>query len=606
MEKNFNHNVVKLQKEINSISNGINKVRFKNHRTMSNIVEKLKNISKKIIIYHNISEEHKLNCNALKNGKKQNDVLFSYKKRTNSDKKHKSNHSVKYSLKGQEIQNCPIPGQPFTPNNYNNNIQKLIKSLKNNEDNDDDILLSENNVINRVSDDFKKLIFTEKINFNKKRKRTKNNKKNFSDNNAKIINNISDTDNKNKRNYNNNLNAIKTINNYCNPSHYYNKTNINNYLDNNMGQKTENNSFRFKILNNIRDEIEDIKFKDEVKNINQDNFINNNNKLYIQNETISSSIKNNNYNFPSNQKVNNIKEYLIKNSNYNEKAKRKNNIFLYKNKCNRKKNNKTKSTDMYYLDRKINNNYYDNKTFFKFCEDSDNNKKIININNDNRNKKYIINDHKTIKEIDFEDKKNSDDDYFNKDINNEILTKTKDNFIQEKNNHYNCKNKIYTKTISKIYLNKNSLIIKNLLKYKEKKNLDDLMNWIRYVKQYQTFVSTLMNVYNNCNYNYNNNNNNKNFYNNILSWIKETIEKKQRINIYENYCKNIINTNNLKNIEEFKFFMNKILNKNKQNKQFLQGMKKIFQDNFDPKIINVISEKNANDIYYKTNFLFNK
>lgn len=48
--------------------------------------------------------------------------------------------------------------------------------------------------------------------------------------------------------------------------------------------------------------------------------------------------------------------------------------------------------------------------------------------------------------------------------------------------------------------------------------------------------------------------------------------------------------------------MNKILNKNKKKIQFLQGMKKICQDNFVPKVIN---GNNTNDIYFKTNFVFN-
>ena len=213
MEKNFNHNVIKLQKEIYSISNGINTVRFKNHRTMSSIVEKLKQISKNKKISHNESEEHKCNCKIVKNDKNQNDVFFSYKKRAKSDKKHNKNHSVKYSLKRQEMLNSQIPAQPFTPTNYNNNILKIFKSLKNNENNDDDILLSEDNVKNHITDDFKKFIFPEKIDFNEKNKNIVN-KNNFSKNYAKNKINISDIEKKNKRHYNNNLNTIKKINNY--------------------------------------------------------------------------------------------------------------------------------------------------------------------------------------------------------------------------------------------------------------------------------------------------------------------------------------------------------------------------------------------------------
>ena len=591
MERNFNHNVVKLQKEIYSISNGINKVRFKNHRTMSNIVEKLKHISKNISISNNESEEHKCNFKVVKNGKKSKNTLFSYKKKEKSDKKH-NNQSTENILTNQEMQNYQIPTHTFTPSNYNKNILKLIKNLKNNENNDDDILLSETNVINHISDDFRKCILTEKINFSNKKQITVENKNDFSNNNNNK-NNLSGIDK--KMNYYNNLNTIKTINN---PSNYYNKTNNNFYSEIiNSGQIIENNSIRTKFLKNIRDEIEDINFTNNNKNIKKVNFLNNNN-LYIEKEINSSNLKHY-YKLSPNQKISNINEYLINNSKYNnEKTKQKKNIFLYKNQYNQKKN-KNRSSDINYFDRNINNNCHDNKTFFKFNNDFNNNNILNNIKNNN-NKKYIINNNKIIKVIDFESHKINDD-YFNKDINNGNINKKTNNFIQNKKNYYhrndNNKYKIYTQTKSKIYLNKNSLIIKNLLKYKEKKNLDDLINWIKYVKQYKNFVKTLKQLYNK----YNKNKNNENNYDIILSWIKKTIDKKKEIKIYESYCKNIININKLNNIEEFKFFMNQILNKNKKNKEFLKDMKKICQDNFVPKAINA---NNTNDIYCKNKFLF--
>ena len=53
--------------------------------------------------------------------------------------------------------------------------------------------------------------------------------------------------------------------------------------------------------------------------------------------------------------------------------------------------------------------------------------------------------------------------------------------------------------------------------------------------------------------------------------------------------------NNLDNIKEFKDFMDQILNKNRQNTEFLKDMKKIFLNNFIPKTVN---ENNFNDISY--------
>ena len=606
MEKNFNHNMVKLQKQINDLSYGINKVRYKNHRTMSNIVEKLKQISNNTSLSNNEKEEHKCSNKVLGNEKKLNDVLFSYKKRINNNKQNIQNLSVKNSFKKQEIKKTQNPIEPFNHKN-NNHIQKLTKTLKNNENNDDDILLSENNVINHISNNYKKYICTEEMNLNNKKNKTATKKSEFNNNNGatNLSNNMSDDG------YN--INKNDNINNYFNPTSYNNKSFKNNYTDNiNTGQKLENNSIRFKLLKNIKDEIEDINFKNDIKNSNNINAFNiNKNKLYIVNEINSSNRNKTYHDFLPNKKrsnsINNKNNNLNKDNNFinnidDKKNQIKKNNFLEKNLYNRTINYKTKLSDINHLDRNINNNKYDNKTYFEYNKEPQINHKLITLDNIKNNKKYIINNKTIINDINYNNYKN-DDNFFNKDINNEILNNKINTFIQEKNNNNiknNYKNKIYTQTKSKNYLNKNKLIIKQILKLKEKNDLDELINWIKKVKEYHNFVNTIKNLYNI--YNINNYNNN-NIYDILLSWINETIKKNQNIKIYESYCKNIINNNKLNNIDEFKFFMNQVLNKNKKNTKFLKGMKKICQDNFVPK---VIKGNNINDIYYENDFLYNE
>ena len=139
-------------------------------------------------------------------------------------------------------------------------------------------------------------------------------------------------------------------------------------------------------------------------------------------------------------------------------------------------------------------------------------------------------------------------------------------------------------------INKEQLfILKKYLILKGFSNLEELINWIKRVKQYKNFVDKIKNIYSL--YNNNTNVDNDGCYNDIIFWINQNNNKNKE---YEIYCKEIMKINNLKDVKEFKIFMNQILNKNKKNIQFLQGMKKIFQNNFIPKIVN---GKNYNDNY---------
>ena len=168
--KNFNHNVIKLQKEINNISYNINKVRYKNHRTMSNIVEELKKLS---------------NNQSLSNDQNETDNKIKIKHNINNDKLLISKNRLlmnnnKYNIeknivKLEENKNNKYINNVQYFNNKNNpiNIQKFSKILKNNENNDDDILLTQNDLNSKknILNNLKQYILVSKYNSNNKKKK---------------------------------------------------------------------------------------------------------------------------------------------------------------------------------------------------------------------------------------------------------------------------------------------------------------------------------------------------------------------------------------------------------------------------------------------------
>ena len=136
------------------------------------------------------------------------------------------------------------------------------------------------------------------------------------------------------------------------------------------------------------------------------------------------------------------------------------------------------------------------------------------------------------------------------------MNKEKNNFEIINNKGQNPTNNIK----SEEDINKYNKLINNLLKLKGFNNIDQLISWIKNIKQYKDFIDDLQKVfliYNENNYKYNN-------YSNIISWIEEIINKPNR-NIYEQYFQEIMKKNDLKDISEFKNFMNKNLNINKKN-----------------------------------------
>ena len=294
---------------------------------------------------------------------------------------------------------------------------------------------------------------------------------------------------------------------------------------------------------------------------------------------------------------NNLNDYITGKMKRNKK-----NEELLKNYyLTNKNNNKEIASKKDPLKININKNSH-NQTYFYYKEKSQtNNENVDDYNKENNN--YILNDNNAMLYKNNSKDKNIDI-HYNKTINNDILNKI--NLLNNDKRNIEVINENRKKNNSKNQKDKNlkeiELFIQNFLQLKGFSCLEELINWIIKVKQYKNFITKIKNIYLSSNYN---NNIDKNvYYNDILSWINQNnININNNNKMYGDYCKEIMKNNNLTNIEEFKEFTNQILNKNKQNSEFLKEMKEIFLHNFVPKTIN---GKNYKEIPYNNNIFLNE
>jgi hypothetical protein len=294
---------------------------------------------------------------------------------------------------------------------------------------------------------------------------------------------------------------------------------------------------------------------------------------------------------------NNLNDYITGKMKRNKK-----NEELLKNYyLTNKNNNKEIASKKDPLKININKNSH-NQTYFYYKEKSQtNNENVDDYNKENNN--YILNDNNAMLYKNNSKDKNIDI-HYNKTINNDILNKI--NLLNNDKRNIEVINENRKKNNSKNQKDKNlkeiELFIQNFLQLKGFSCLEELINWIIKVKQYKNFITKIKNIYLSSNYN---NNIDKNvYYNDILSWINQNnININNNKKMYGDYCKEIMKNNNLTNIEEFKEFTNQILNKNKQNSEFLKEMKEIFLHNFVPKTIN---GKNYKEIPYNNNIFLNE
>ena len=79
----------------------------------------------------------------------------------------------------------------------------------------------------------------------------------------------------------------------------------------------------------------------------------------------------------------------------------------------------------------------------------------------------------------------------------------------------------------------------------------------------------------------------KNVCEKILSWVKNINSEIKEIENYENFCKNIMRSNDIKNFNQFKIFINEVLSNMEKNEKLIEGMKQICQNESVPETINV-------------------
>jgi len=556
METKFDSNVMKLEKEIFDISKNINKFKTKNHKTMLNMMEKIKSFSKEIKT--NNKSNIDTNKKKLSSESKRKMLIKSYQNlsKTNISEATPSNKQYQY-------QNNEIPINFKEKKTYNNNINKI------------------NNSINYYSN--KNLI---------KKKEKQNYLSNMSYNSAKSNTNLDLNDN-----YNNNI-GRNTCNEHINKYFSYNFDYSNNYsIENDNDIKQRINS-----LNNIK-----------INNTNKKNFSNNDSKNEskykkdFKNENKKYIKKVNSYqkkDFPK-RLIKNIK-FIINNQNNNKKEikniKREHcNINIseyYKNINNKEINQKKKNGKMKIINHKKLKNF------------------PSGINNMKLDKKYIINDnnypnssrnnvYSKIHNSTYNNKSNNN--------NNSISEKNRKNYYNAvcptfnpfyNNNNNNYKESSYEDSIfkgtkktvntfreEKIHKNKNSLL------------MNGNSNKIKNLKQYQYYNNIGRKSYEY----YYGNEENKNMREDTNDDIN--LKKHKLIKNNNNYSKDFIDIITNKNNDNYKYdyvsIYNNLINQKKEN---CPNSNNNFMDFNEEKYKNLLSKlkcKNFDEIFNKIDKLLN-
>ena len=150
-----------------------------------------------------------------------------------------------------------------------------------------------------------------------------------------------------------------------------------------------------------------------------------------------------------------------------------------------------------------------------------------------------------------------------------------------KNNSYSSLNNINTNIENENYSNgesKEIIEINNLLTSLKLKNINDLKQKLKEYRTTDIFTNKVISLF----YKFNTNISKDEIdLNDVLNWISNLAKIKRENEEYKLYCKNLMKENNISNFKEFKSFIDKILNKNIQNNNFIGGVKKILSTNID-------------------------
>ena len=327
-----------------------------------------------------------------------------------------------------------------------------------------------------------------------------------------------------------------------------------------------------------------------------------------RNITLSKERANNNYsgssfiskNYNKNKKINNFNMHLNKNNNkinkrsFFQEPKNKciSMINLKKSNLNRKNNRNmmNKRNSLIKLSRNLNkdfstNNLYDGKLIDNFSF-NDNFRPYSNISLNIQNLNPIISKEKVTLDnldINFEKiKKRKINKFRNSSIkyikyNNQENQKNNENDINyekskiiSRNDSSKKKKYSYTYNHSKTIKRKNGYELKDILNLLNAKNIDDSIEKINKLLVYKNFIHQLKNIYLESN---NQKNKNEIKLKDILFWLSSRKEEKNK---YEDFCKEIMNENNIDKFENFKIFLTRLINDKMKNKDFVKGIQQIF------------------------------
>jgi hypothetical protein len=620
MEQKFDSNVLQLEKEIYNITDNINKLKNKSHLTMKNMMEKLKSFS-------NTNKEEKKKKSLIKTLSNRN---ISPHISTNKICHYEKNYNIKktpMSLKENNLYN----------NDSNNNNKMLSSNLNANIKGIDKLQKEKPNVNKYENNDGRKIC---KSKMNKGLSYIINNLKNDDQDNNDIKRRINSFNPKFRmeKSINNDLpdnnsinndfihqvditknNKIEMIENSAKNSNN-NKNEISKKLIKNIKSLIKDQKNKSKQINNIKREHCNINISEYYKNLNNSgnsskkkndkiNIVTNNKKLKKYPSARNSSYKMNNISIKRNVDISN---HSTRNSLANNKH---SNTFNCKKIINNTNDYNICVCTTFNPDFQI-NNYNDNENYKDELFKEKNNAKIVNPLNDynhlNKNMMMINNTKKNnVKDYQYDCNKNErnfnnnsfnhknnisfniDEDIcinkkqlvtnnnYSKDFIDIITNRNSNNYYDSISIHNNNKineNKNY-KNNKYININREKYVI--LLSRLKCRNLDEIINKIEILLNYEEFTNKIMCLY----YKYNNYIRNKrNDLKDMYSWIKLNIENyrknKDDLKKYQNFCGKLMDEFSIDGYDKFKNEIMKTVNETKKNNNFTYGMKKILYNSY--------------------------
>ena len=572
--------VLKLEKEISAISTNLSKVKKKDHSTMKKIINNINYLLAKEAIEKNINKKD-MNYEIEEN--KENEDYYNIRK-SNKNQYLNSDRNIDYLILYNKQKN---------KNSNKNSNEKNINAP----------------YFNR------KCSSSSKISIDMNTNKASNEHNLFKDYKSNVIKN------KNERIFDSNKNKI--INYSCNNDNKLYKNNLMTYSKPKLNSKNKNvnqNSTPINCKNN-NDKIRNVKYF-SINGKNQ------------KNEDKESSILNTlYYNYKDNTESN-----ILKNTFFNEYKKKmafsneEPEIYDIKNNKDYKFNKKEEYSHEFKKDiiSSINSNkkiILEKKLKKNTKKENEINQIYSNINNFNRqnNLNYLYNNHKkncldieednlskiTTSEkilryknnnyINFYENQNdikSDDSYFNNNkyntpANYKSSREFQDSLKKNRSKSFNptnilIKNIIETETNN---ANGNNQIDK-LLSMLNVNNINDAILRINNLLKSENDLVKLKQYYNN-GFNINNKNYDIDF---NFSWLSKIVKKYKSSEIYRNYCKNIMMQFKIKKFEDFKKFINDIINNKMQNDDFIHNIEDILVE--DEYYINNKNSKNLSDVNY--------